>query len=67
MHYLPKEMITLKAIMNFYYPEGFSSWGVGGTVYIRFYSITLINSLNNNDNSWYLLSTLPAKHSYFVM
>lgn len=26
MHYLPEDMITLKAIMNFYYPEASTSW-----------------------------------------
>lgn len=42
MHYLPEDMITLKALMNFYYPEASTSWwgGVragGGTIYIYFY------------------------------
>lgn len=67
MYYLFKEMIIFKVIMNFYYLEGFLLWGVGGIVYIRFYSIILINSFNNNDNSWYLLSILLVKYLYFVM
>lgn len=29
MHYPPKEMITLKATMNFYYLEASSSWAGG--------------------------------------
>lgn len=43
MHYPPKEMITLKATMNFYYPEASSSWaGVGA--HIRTYKILQYDS-----------------------
>ena len=29
MHYLPEDMITLKAVTNFYYPGASTSWWGG--------------------------------------